>query len=148
LNSPAPTRSNLALSQASTGRGKHHWHLDGSTVLAQKRLQLARELLPKAELVALLVNPTSPVAEPQTQDAARALGLKLIVLGAVTENDFDFRDNRPAARCSAVRQRRPILIKSAQAACRACGALCYPDAIRNSRVRRSRRSDELWNGPS
>jgi putative ABC transport system substrate-binding protein len=63
-----------------------------STVLAQKRLQLVRELLPKAELVALLVNPTSPVAEPQTQDAqnaARALGLKLIVLGAVTENDFD-----------------------------------------------------------
>jgi putative tryptophan/tyrosine transport system substrate-binding protein len=63
-----------------------------STVLAQKRLQLVRELLPKAETIALLVNPTSPVAEPQTQDAqaaARALGLKLIVLGAVTENDFD-----------------------------------------------------------
>jgi putative tryptophan/tyrosine transport system substrate-binding protein len=63
-----------------------------STVLAQKRLQLVRELLPKAELIALLVNPTSPVAEPQTRDAqaaARALGFKLIVLGAVTENDFD-----------------------------------------------------------
>jgi putative tryptophan/tyrosine transport system substrate-binding protein len=63
-----------------------------STVLAQKRLQLVRELLPKAELIALLVNPTSPVAEPQTHDAqaaARALGFKLIVLGAVTENDFD-----------------------------------------------------------
>ena len=63
-----------------------------STVLAQKRLQLVRELLPKAELITLLVNPTSPVAEPQTQDAqaaARVLGLKLIVLGAVTENDFD-----------------------------------------------------------
>lgn len=63
-----------------------------STVLAQKRLQLVRELLPEAELIALLVNPTSPVAEPQTQDAqaaARALGLKLVVLSAVTENDFD-----------------------------------------------------------
>jgi putative tryptophan/tyrosine transport system substrate-binding protein len=63
-----------------------------STVLAQKRLQLVRELLPKAELVALLVNPTSPVAEPQTNDAqaaASALGLKLIVLGAVIEHDFD-----------------------------------------------------------
>ena len=63
-----------------------------STVLAQKRLQLVRELLPKAELVALLVNPTSPVAEPQTRDAqaaAGALGLKLSVLNAVTENDFD-----------------------------------------------------------
>src|SRR5215510_2477525 len=63
-----------------------------STVLAQKRLQLMRELLPKAELIALLVNPTSPVAEPQTRDAqaaADALGLKLSVLNAATENDFD-----------------------------------------------------------
>jgi len=63
-----------------------------STVLAQKRLQLMRELLPKAELIALLVNRTSPLAEPQTQDAqaaAAALGLRLIVLSAVTENDFD-----------------------------------------------------------
>ena len=73
-----------------------------STVLAQKRMQLIRELLPKAELIALLVNPTSPVAEPQTRDAqaaADALGLKLSVLSAVTENDFDqvFRDCCPAA---------------------------------------------------
>jgi putative ABC transport system substrate-binding protein len=63
-----------------------------TTVLAQKRLQLVRELLPKAELIALLVNPTSPVAEPQTRDAqaaADALGLKLSVLSAATENDFD-----------------------------------------------------------
>ena len=63
-----------------------------STVLAQKRLQLMRELLPKAETIALLVNPTSPVAAPQSQDAqvaARALGLKLSVLNAPSENDFD-----------------------------------------------------------
>jgi putative tryptophan/tyrosine transport system substrate-binding protein len=63
-----------------------------STVLAQKRLQLMRELLPKAELIALLVNPTSPVAAPQSQDAqaaARALGVKLNVLNAVTQDDLD-----------------------------------------------------------
>jgi putative tryptophan/tyrosine transport system substrate-binding protein len=63
-----------------------------TTVLAEKRLQLLHELVPKAELIALLVNPTSPVAEPQTGDAqaaAGALGLKLSVLSAVTENDFD-----------------------------------------------------------
>jgi putative ABC transport system substrate-binding protein len=63
-----------------------------TTVLAEKRLQLVHDLLPKAELIALLVNPTSPVAEPQTQDAqaaARALGLKLSVVTAVTESDFD-----------------------------------------------------------
>jgi putative ABC transport system substrate-binding protein len=51
-----------------------------------------RELLPKAELVALLVNPTSPVAEPQIRDAqaaAQKLSFKLSVLSATTENDFD-----------------------------------------------------------
>src|SRR5262249_60474271 len=62
------------------------------TVLGKKGRQLVRDLLPKAELIALLVNPTSPVAEPQTRDAqaaADALGLKLSVLSAATENDFD-----------------------------------------------------------
>ena len=63
-----------------------------STVLAEKRLQLMRDLLPKAQLIALLVNPTSPVAEPQIQAAQAAAGklsLKLSVLNATTENDFD-----------------------------------------------------------
>ena len=63
-----------------------------STVLAEKRLQLMRDLLPKAQLIALLVNPTSAVAEPQiqaAQAAARKLSLKLSVLNATTENDFD-----------------------------------------------------------
>src|SRR5260221_9989247 len=62
------------------------------TVLVEKRLQLLHDLIPKVELIALLVNPTSPVAEPQTRDAqaaARALGVRLTVLSAVTENDFD-----------------------------------------------------------
>jgi putative tryptophan/tyrosine transport system substrate-binding protein len=63
-----------------------------STVLAEKRLQLLHELVPKAEAFALLVNPKSPVAEPQRQDAeaaAHALGLKLRVVTAITENDID-----------------------------------------------------------
>jgi putative ABC transport system substrate-binding protein len=63
-----------------------------TTVLAEKRLQLVHDLLPKAEAVALMVNPTSPVAEPQVRDAqaaAEALGLKLSVVTAVTESDFD-----------------------------------------------------------
>jgi putative tryptophan/tyrosine transport system substrate-binding protein len=62
------------------------------TVLAEKRLQLLHDLVPKAELIGLLVNPTSPVAEPQTRDAqaaARAIGFRLTVVRAATENDFD-----------------------------------------------------------
>jgi putative tryptophan/tyrosine transport system substrate-binding protein len=62
------------------------------TALAEKRLELVREIVPKAALIALLVNPKSPVAEPQTRDtqaAARVIGLKLSVLNAVAESDFD-----------------------------------------------------------
>ena len=62
------------------------------TALAEKRLQLMHDLLPKAELIGLLVNPASPVAEPQireAQAAAHVLGVRLTVLSAVTENDFD-----------------------------------------------------------
>jgi putative tryptophan/tyrosine transport system substrate-binding protein len=62
------------------------------TALAEKRLQLLHDLLPKAELIGLLVNPVSPVAEPQireAQAAAHALGVRVTALNAVTENDFD-----------------------------------------------------------
>ena len=62
------------------------------TALAEKRLQLMHDLLPKAQLIGLLVNPASPVAGPQireVQAAAHLLGVKLTVLNAVIENDFD-----------------------------------------------------------
>ena len=61
------------------------------TALAEKRLQLLHDLLPKAELIGLLVNPTSPVAEPQIREAhaaAQALGFRVTVLNAVTEADL------------------------------------------------------------
>ena len=58
-----------------------------------KRLELLRELIPTATVVAVLVNPTSPsIAEPflrDLQSAARTLGLQLHILNAGTERDFD-----------------------------------------------------------
>jgi len=58
-----------------------------------KRLELLHELVPTATTFALLVNPTSPsIAESYSQalqGAARVLGLKLHVLHASTERDFD-----------------------------------------------------------
>jgi putative tryptophan/tyrosine transport system substrate-binding protein len=58
-----------------------------------KRLELLRELLPSATLIAVLVNPTNPtIDEPFVrllQAAARTLGLNLHVLQASTEHDFD-----------------------------------------------------------
>jgi putative ABC transport system substrate-binding protein len=72
-------------------------NLTGVTILGvelgSKRLELLHELVPTATTIALLVNPTDPaLSEPITrglQAAARALGLKLHVLQASTERDFD-----------------------------------------------------------
>jgi putative ABC transport system substrate-binding protein len=58
----------------------------------QKRLELLHELVPRSTIFAALVNPTNPIAEPQStaaQAAARTLGLQLHVLHASTESDFD-----------------------------------------------------------
>jgi putative tryptophan/tyrosine transport system substrate-binding protein len=63
-----------------------------SVELGPKRLELLRELVPTATVIALLINPTSPTAEIQSrnmQAAARNLGLQLHVLHASTERDFD-----------------------------------------------------------
>jgi putative ABC transport system substrate-binding protein len=58
-----------------------------------KRLELLKELVPTATLMALLVNPTSPIlTESTTKDAlaaARTLGVQLHVLHASTERDID-----------------------------------------------------------
>jgi len=71
-------------------------NLTGVTVLGvelgSKRLELLHELAPSANIVAALVNPNTPAAETQSTDlhtAARTLGLKLQVLHARTEPDFD-----------------------------------------------------------
>jgi putative tryptophan/tyrosine transport system substrate-binding protein len=61
--------------------------------LAPKRLELLHELLPTASVMALLIDPTDPTnAEAQSSSvlsAAHGLGLKLRVLNASTESDFD-----------------------------------------------------------
>jgi putative tryptophan/tyrosine transport system substrate-binding protein len=62
------------------------------TELMPKRLELLSELVPQAGVIALLVNPSSAVAERQTRDmqeAARAKGVQLIILKAGTESEID-----------------------------------------------------------
>ena len=63
------------------------------TAVAAKRVELLRELVPTAGSIALLVNPANPAfANPeaeQVQEAARVLGLKLLVLNASTPSEID-----------------------------------------------------------
>jgi putative ABC transport system substrate-binding protein len=78
-----------------------------------KRLELAHELFPTATTIALLVNPTNPLADSVSRDlqsVARSLGVELHVLHASTERDFGLHNRRAtASSCARDRQRRPII---------------------------------------
>ena len=63
-----------------------------STALEGKRLEFLHELVPKATVLALLVNPTflgTDAIINDMQTAARTLGVKLNVLNASSEDDLD-----------------------------------------------------------
>jgi putative ABC transport system substrate-binding protein len=60
--------------------------------LTPKRLELLSELVPQAKVIALLVNPNNPGADPimrDVQEAARAKGVQLPILKASTESEID-----------------------------------------------------------
>jgi putative ABC transport system substrate-binding protein len=60
--------------------------------LTAKLLELLSELVPRANVIALLVNPTNPLTERLTkvaQEAARAKGVQISFLKAGTEREID-----------------------------------------------------------
>jgi putative tryptophan/tyrosine transport system substrate-binding protein len=80
--------------------------------LGAKRLELLRDLVPAASAIGFLVDPTNPNSVPETkdiQDAAAALGRRLIIVQASTERAVD------AAFATLVQQRADALIVGAQA---------------------------------
>src|SRR6476469_8408048 len=94
--------------------GRPGGNVTGSTQLSvevgPKRLELARELFPGATTFALLVNPTNPVAAAVSKDleaVADTLGVRLHVLHASTEADFE------AAFATAAQLRVALVIGSA-----------------------------------
>ena len=67
--------------------------IGGLTIeLVPKRLELLRELVPKADSIALLVNSSNPTSETQIQsmqEATRALGLRLHIYRATREHELN-----------------------------------------------------------
>jgi putative tryptophan/tyrosine transport system substrate-binding protein len=62
------------------------------TRLGAKNLEILHELVPDAPIIGAIVNPNNPNAEPQMRDletAARALGLRLAILAARSDNEID-----------------------------------------------------------
>jgi putative tryptophan/tyrosine transport system substrate-binding protein len=61
-------------------------------VLGAKRLDLLRQLVPRATTIAMLVNPNSPDTEAERRDvqaAALAIGQQLIILDASSDRDLE-----------------------------------------------------------
>jgi putative ABC transport system substrate-binding protein len=119
--------------------------------VSAKRLGLLHELVPKATRIAVLVNPASPSTTEQTlkgaQEAARALGLQILVLNANTVGEID------AAFATLARERAEALFvagggffnsRRVQFATLAARDR-VPASFFFARVRRSRRADELRN---
>jgi putative ABC transport system substrate-binding protein len=76
-----------------------------NNVLGPKRLQVLRELAPKASVFAILVNPKNPNTRSDTADlqlVARSLGVQILEINARSEGDFetafaDLAERRPGA---------------------------------------------------
>jgi putative ABC transport system substrate-binding protein len=63
-----------------------------NSVLGAKRLELLRQLVPKATTIGVLVNPTSANTEAERRDvqaAAQAIGQQLIVIDVSSARDFE-----------------------------------------------------------
>jgi putative tryptophan/tyrosine transport system substrate-binding protein len=78
--------------------------------LEPKRLELLRELVPAAALIAMLVNPKNAQAETQSrevQKAARVVGQEIVIVNASTERELE------TAFATLVRQRAGALLVGA-----------------------------------
>jgi putative tryptophan/tyrosine transport system substrate-binding protein len=62
------------------------------SVLGAKRLELLRQLVPKATIIAVLVNPNTPVTEAErseVQAAAQTIGQQLLILDVSSDRDIE-----------------------------------------------------------
>jgi putative ABC transport system substrate-binding protein len=86
-----PVRLGLVASLNRPGGNVTGLHLF-STRLEPKKLELLHEIVPKAAVIGVLMNPTNPSADIQAEslrEAARALGLEIHIVDASTESEID-----------------------------------------------------------
>ena len=132
------------------GRQRHRRDLLRPMSLAPKRLELLRELVPAAQRVAVLVNPTNaPDADAElrdVQEAARAIGQQIAVVQRQHASEIDAAfatlvaaSGRRAAGQSPIRSSTAGAMQLVALAARHA----LPAIYRVPRVCRSRRPDEL-----
>jgi putative ABC transport system substrate-binding protein len=118
-----------------------------STILGEKRIEMVRDLAPKASVVGMLVNPVSPdsISEIRSvQTGAQALGLKLAMFNASTPAEIEAAFDRIAsAGCSLGGHRSFFCFAGAGGDCCAGRKREVSDHLSISRVCRRWRLDEL-----
>jgi len=98
LNGSDPIKLGLVASLGHPGANVTGMTLFGSE-LSTKRLELLHEMLPKAALIAFLVNPGDPNAESDianVQEAARLLGVQILLINVNREGDLEAAFERAA----------------------------------------------------
>ena len=108
-----------------------------SAELGHKHIEVLHEFVPKAALIALLLNPNNPEGafyEQSAQNGARALGRRLLVLKAGTAREIDAAFATLAdQRAKAVTHRRRSVLCGARPATRcAGGAACGSEDLYRS----------------
>jgi hypothetical protein len=122
-----------------------------NNLLSSKRLELLHELVPGAQVIAVLLNPDNPNAElerEEVQVAARAIGLQILVFRERNEREFD------AAFASLVEQKAAALyhwrcvLGQPERTDRLYGVAPWTSDIAFlARERGGRRPHELWREP-
>ena len=98
-------------------------------VLGAKRLELLRQLVPKATTIAMLVNPNTPETEAERRDvqaAAQAIGQQLVILDVSSDRDIETSlcNVRPTRGWCAAGRLRPVLELQSGTSRRAGGSPC------------------------
>jgi putative ABC transport system substrate-binding protein len=98
LNGSDPIKLGLVASLGHPGGNVTGMTVFGSE-LASKRLELLHEMLPNAALIAFLVNPGNPNAESDVanvQEAARILGVRILLINVNREGELEAAFERAA----------------------------------------------------
>ena len=118
-----------------------------------KSAQLLKEMVPAAAGIAFLVNPSGPSAEIYAKEApaaARALGIRVPVLDASTEQDLDkaFASLGKIGADGLVVPAEPFFDSQRDRIVVLAARYRGAHDVQPARIRRGRRADELWRKPA
>jgi hypothetical protein len=120
-----------------------------SVEMGQKHIEVLRELLPQAALIALLLNPSNPEGAFYEQSAQEGARARARTASTDRQGRHGGRNRRRIRdSCGAAGERRddrvgPFFNHPRPATRRAVGAACCSDDLSGSRVARGRRPDQL-----